>query len=67
MADHDYHPFEIVTEYGDRAEADDEASALFAARTLRDDYRGTTSGKFPEIYILFNGTTVLTIPRTGCV
>lgn len=55
------HPFEIVTEHGDRAEADDEASALLAARTLRDDYRGSTSGGYPTTYITYDGVTVLTI------
>lgn len=56
-------PFEIITSEGDRAEAEDEASALFAAMTLRADARaeGMTPSR-PEIYITYEGETVLTIP-----
>lgn len=65
------HPFEIVTVpktgRGDHAFADDEASALFAAKTLRDDYKGSTSGGYPTTHILFEGVCILTIDPTRSI
>lgn len=59
MSDHAY---EIITEFGDYAEADDEFGALLAARTLRKDYRdGGMVTREPAVYIFFEGSNVLTI------
>lgn len=56
------HPYEIITEHGNHAYADDEFGALLAARTLRQDYRdGGMVTRQPTIYILFEGACVLTI------
>lgn len=56
------HPFEIRTEFGDHAYADDEAAAMAAARTLRKDYRnGGMVPREPAVYIIFEGECVLTI------
>lgn len=59
----DNHPFEIVTSNGDRAYADDEFSALVAARTLRADHCEGSVGRSnaPTTYIVYEGQTVLTI------
>lgn len=56
------HPFEIVTEFGDYAEADDEDGAMCAARTLRKDYRnGGMVVREPAVYIFCEGKSVLVI------
>lgn len=56
------HPYEIRTEHGDSAYADDEYGALLAARTLRKDYRdGSMVPREPDVYIFYEGERVLTI------
>lgn len=64
-------PYEIVTVpktgRGDHASAVDMGGALLAARTLRDDYRGSTSGGYPTTHILFEGEHVLTIDPTRSI
>ncbi len=55
-------PFEIISSDGNRGQAEDEASALVAARTFRKDSRAAgMAPSRPEIYITYNGVTVLTI------
>lgn len=60
-------PFLIVCEDGAWAEAEDEASALVAARTLRKDSMQGAQGRPPTVHIAYEGWNVLVISGSRCV
>lgn len=59
-------PFTVVCGEA-RAEAEDEASALLAARTLRRDAVDDPKNRGPVIHVLYEGEAVLTIDPTRCL